>query len=480
MSARSKGNGRWAIALLAGCVALLLAAPVAAASGTIKGLVTSTTSSGKGVGQIEVEVFNPIQYSGTAGTAVTSESGYSVTVPAGKYRVGFGSSLDDPLNYITAYYKSGMLQGAPQFSEATEVSVSEGGTLTGINAELRPGGLITGTVTDAKTHLPLAGIHVASLAEQGLDTGTFAISNGSGDYTLAGVPSGPTYVAFQTMTESGVLYSDQIYNGETFASTASSLEEILALGTTVNVTTLDTTPGVDAAMVREEPVDTAAPVVTGTPAVGYPLSCTTGTWTGIEPLTYTYAWLRDGTPISGASASIYVAQAADQGHVLLCEVTGTNKIGSATAVSNTVTVPAPIAVGVTPIGILPAVSTPVPVITLPTSRLVVSGNAAKVPITCSTANCAGSIELTEQVPAKAKKGKKTTSKKQTVVLAKGSYSLAAGKSATIVVRLTVAGKTALAAAKKHVLPAKGAATVAGGTTVQKPVVLSETAPAKRK
>jgi hypothetical protein len=232
-------------------------------------------------------------------------------------------------------------------------------------------------------------------------------------------------------------------------------------------------------MVREEPVDTVAPVITGTPAVGHPLSCATGTWTGIEPLTFTFAWLRDGTPITGATAAIYVVQEADLGHVLLCEVAATNKIGSALAPSNTVTVPAPLA-AVTPVSPPLSAVPPVPAITVSASKLVVSGSAAKVPIACAKANCAGSIELTDQVPAKAKKGKKTTSKKQTVVLAKGSYSLAAGKSATIVVRLMAAGKSALATAKKRLLSGKLLVTVAGGTTVQKPVVLSEAAPAKRK
>jgi hypothetical protein len=478
MGAWPKGKSRWALALLLGCAALLLAPPIAvAATGTITGTVTSTTSSGKGVGHIEVTVFNPERYSGIAGTAVTSESGtYSVTVPAGKYRVAFGSSVDDPLNLITAYY-DGTVQGTIEFDAAKEVTVSEGGTLSKISAELRPGGLITGTVTDAKTHLPLGGIFVSSFEAQGLSSGAFAISNGSGDYTLAGVPSGSTYVSFRP-PESGVLYSQQIYNGETFPAMLSSLEALLALATPIPVTVSNTTSGIDAAMVREEPVDTVAPVVAGTPAVGHPLSCATGTWTGIEPLTFIFAWLRDGTPITGATAAIYVVQEADLGHVLLCEVTATNKIGSALAPSNTVTVPAPLA-AVIPVSPPLSAVPPVPAITVSASKLVASGSAAKVPIACAKANCAGSIELTEQVPAKAKKGKKTP-KKQTVVLAKGSYSLAAGKSATIVVRLTAAGKSALATAKKRLLSGKLLVTVAGGTTVQKPVVLSEAAPAKRK
>ncbi len=88
--------------------------------------------------------------------------------------------------------------------------------------------------------------------------------------------------------------------------------------------------------------------------------------------------------------------------------------------------------------------------------------------------------MTGQIVVKHRKGKRTISKKQTVVLAKGSYSLAAGTSATIVVRLTEMGKGALAGARGHKLSAKAIVTVAGGPTVKDSVVLTETVKAKRK
>jgi beta-glucanase (GH16 family) len=90
------------------------------------------------------------------------------------------------------------------------------------------------------------------------------------------------------------------------------------------------------------PVNTAAPTMSGTPAVGQALACSTGSWSGDPAPTLSYAWLSDGSPIGGASASpAYTVQSADQGHALSCRVRGTNTAGSASALSNALLIPAP-------------------------------------------------------------------------------------------------------------------------------------------
>jgi hypothetical protein len=98
-----------------------------------------------------------------------------------------------------------------------------------------------------------------------------------------------------------------------------------------------------------EPV--AAPVLSGRPAVGQSLSCSNGGWSG-GSLTFTYAWVRDPGPeegtIEGATASTYTVSSKDQGHTLACLVTAHNSAGTASAVSNALSIsgtkPAPVSI----------------------------------------------------------------------------------------------------------------------------------------
>ena len=93
--------------------------------------------------------------------------------------------------------------------------------------------------------------------------------------------------------------------------------------------------------VGSPPVNTVLPVVSGSLAVGQTLSCTTGTWTGSSPISYSYQWcqalladdrsiLTDdndrplGVEIYGATLSTYVLQDADRSEYIFCIVTATN------------------------------------------------------------------------------------------------------------------------------------------------------------
>ena len=216
-------------------------------------------------------------------------------------------------------------------------------------------------------------------------------------------------------------------------------------------------------MVPAAPVNTALPACRERAKVGDLLSCSNGSWTGEsdEPdgrMAVDYAvrlpvaaqWCRDRR----RHVAAYLVQAADVGHGLVCEVTATNDAGHANAKSSSVAV------------LLPAV-------TVSSAKIAVSGGSARVPLACANATCAGTIEMTGQVAVKSKGKKKA--KKKTVVLVKGSYSLAAGKSATVSVHLTAAGKSALATAKGHKLPGKAGVTVSGGVTVKKSVTLKQAA-----
>jgi sugar lactone lactonase YvrE len=128
------------------------------------------------------------------------------------------------------------------------------------------------------------------------------------------------------------------------------------LGVTVTATnsggatsaTGEAAPIVTAAPPNEPPVLVFAPRTTGITTDGQTLAANTGTWSGDEPISYTYQWeLCDGgsgcTNISGATASTYTLNSGDIGRTLRVVVTASNTYGSASGESEATEVIKPLA-----------------------------------------------------------------------------------------------------------------------------------------
>jgi hypothetical protein len=423
--------------------------------GKIEGTVTEAASPGNGLGDVGVTVYEANGSKFPVGFATTVAGGkYTVAgLATGTYKVAFSPEFESGLNFIGQFY-----EGKTSFATAESVAVTQESTTSAINAKLLVGGEISGTVTDGATHKPVANIVVLAYEAAGGEEAFegFAETNGNGEYAIAGLRNGVYKIQFET-EGGGTQYISQFYDDEPSFATANPV--------TANQGSI--TPGVNASLVRKAPVNTVAPVASGTPVVGQALSCSKGSWTGSPTLTYAYTWLRNGIAI--ASGSAYVVQAADQGSGLSCRVTASNKSGRAAAVSNTLVVPP-----------APPPPPPKPVITLLSTKTLVAGGSARVPIACANATCAGKIELTEQTVVRHRRGRRTIVVRKTLILARGSYALAAGHSATITVRMTAAGKRALSRAGHRRLSAKLVASVSGGLTLRGAVLLSEPKPAKRR
>lgn len=86
------------------------------------------------------------------------------------------------------------------------------------------------------------------------------------------------------------------------------------------------------------PVNSVAPVVTGTATVGQTLSCTEGTWNVGTKSRQWYAneakFASGGDAISGATASTFTLTEDEEGLYVYCVVTSTNGVGSTDAASN--------------------------------------------------------------------------------------------------------------------------------------------------
>jgi hypothetical protein len=121
------------------------------------------------------------------------------------------------------------------------------------------------------------------------------------------------------------------------------------------------------------PVNSTAPVISGTPTSGSTISSTTGVWTN-SPTSYTYQWQRNGSNISGATASTYLTVSADGGTSLTSVVTAINASGNASATSNL-------------LSIAPNLITPV----MATTFLPSTGAASQWGVTTATTQTANNI-----------------------------------------------------------------------------------------
>jgi hypothetical protein len=114
-------------------------------------------------------------------------------------------------------------------------------------------------------------------------------------------------------------------------------------GRTLAITNLS---GVVRSGAGQAPQNTAPPAITGSPVQGAVLTATAGSWTGTQPLSFSYFWRLCGSSGGDCQATsvrtpTYTLGASDVGHTLRVAVVGTNAAGSSRAQSNPTGVIAP-------------------------------------------------------------------------------------------------------------------------------------------
>ncbi|HET6809621.1 MAG TPA: carboxypeptidase-like regulatory domain-containing protein [Acidimicrobiales bacterium] len=212
-----------------------------APGGVISGTVTDTASPANPLAGICV-IATPT----SGGTGVSGGSGYTANdgtysianLAAGSYTIEFRNCSPSGGNYASQWY-----QGASSASSSTPVPIDTGQTVSGIDAAMAPGGVISGTVTDSSSPPnALAGICVAAFPSGSASAGGFSewrgVSSSDGSYTVPNLPTGSYDVEFSAGCGPSGPYATQWYQGASSQAGA----------TPVPVTAGQTSPGIDAAM----------------------------------------------------------------------------------------------------------------------------------------------------------------------------------------------------------------------------------------
>ena len=171
------------------------------------GLISGTVidaGTGAPLAGINVQVYTA--GGGWAGYATTNAAGaYTVaTLAAGTYYVRTSNSFP----YVDELYDNLPCPGGScTVTAGTGVSVTTGATTANVDFGLTLGGTIAGTVTDAKTAMPLANLDVRVYTASGGWAGN-ATTDGAGTYLATGLSTGTYYV----LTSNSFPYVDQLYD----------------------------------------------------------------------------------------------------------------------------------------------------------------------------------------------------------------------------------------------------------------------------
>jgi len=201
------------------CLAILtLILSVAANGATISGTVTSDT--GSPLAAMTVDAYTTAGALAASG-GTTSTGTYSLTLPAGTYRV---LAYDPNGTFATSFYVD-----AESFDTAASIAVTSAQTVTNINFRLVRSGFIVGQVSSSNG-ASLSKITVAAYNLSGTRRG-FTSTDATGSYTLALPPGTFKLIAY----DDALSYAPTFFDDATSFATATELTVAATESTTANI-----------------------------------------------------------------------------------------------------------------------------------------------------------------------------------------------------------------------------------------------------
>jgi hypothetical protein len=434
---------------------------------SISGTVTNESS--VGIANVCVYVYSVSAGTGYAGPVydkTASNGTYSITNWGG----GTTAILFDPtcVDSQTSTYAMQYYNGAPDFGSAANEDLLNGASYSGVDAVLSAGGSISGVIS-APGASNLANICVYAFAGTDGYYENLAVTDSSGAYAISNLPADsykleidPTCLGFQSSDFTG-----NWYDGASGFTTATS-QNLSAGG---SITGLD-----DSITSATSPLKiNTTSLPEGSAGSAYSASVSASGGDG------SYTWSASGLPsglnINASTGTI----SGTPGSATTASVTITVQDASVPALSTSAQLSLTIA--------LPPASAPTTTTVPPSPEVVLTTGTVSIPrkgltthvgLSCEDATCSGTIQvfarITTTTVKRVKVGKhlvrRVIKRAVTALVAEGSYDLAAGNAQSVSISVTGTGRRdAIALGKQHA-PGTGIATVTGGNTSSRKVVVS--------
>ncbi len=200
---------------------------------------------------------------------------------------------------------------------------------------------------------------IVSLYRQNGTSGSIGVGYGGGHFSTSGklalnqwatvalhvIVNGTTSTVAVSLNGAQIYQTTSASLGTAGVSTVQIGNDTAAQPFTIAVDTINVQNAASTA--PSPPVNTAPPVISGMPQAGQTLTASAGTWSGTQPISYTYQWSRcDATGANcatapGVTGASYPVTSADVGITLRVVVTAANSVGTSSSTSSATTVVQP-------------------------------------------------------------------------------------------------------------------------------------------